>query len=430
MKRYRTFMDGVRVSDTLHQRLRELKNPGKRPVPWAKYGTMAAALALVCGVTFMMVNPALAKTRQPASAPENVGPGEPDIATAEPVGSAEPAPHILAGSYEVTRDGVTTSYLLPYIIYGDTGGAETTLDWDVPPGAVKRELTGEDIAALLGGEDVLADHLAWDGYQLSGWAAWYGDGSFWGAYINGVLGYAGGAADQFEFAVTAGQLPPTCIAYPGSAEQNISGVIVTADKRDWETHIFDWPTYIHQRRVSFLTDGYGYRFEMSSGDPDLAEELVSRLVRQVIDSGVAPDRLSSEGAVLAHPWEGDPNTGVGEPNWNDGVPDQDTPAYDPREAADPPYNAPAGYTCPTCGETIPAGTAHDCAMCDSYPLPHICEICGEAYPEGAAHSHEACGYPLAPDTHVCEVCGQAVPVGMEHSHQEDHHREEHHSERH
>ena len=109
-----------------------------------------------------------------------------------------------------------------------------------------------------------------------------------------------------------------------SAEQNISGVSVTAGKYDWEES-FGPSTYpVHERRVSFLTDSYGYRFEMSSGDPDLTEELVSRLVRRVIDGGVAADRLSSEGAVLAHPWEADPNYSVGEPNWNDGADEYDS----------------------------------------------------------------------------------------------------------
>ena len=47
MKRYQTFMDGVKAPDTLHQRLVELKQPGSRPAGWKKYATAAAALALV-----------------------------------------------------------------------------------------------------------------------------------------------------------------------------------------------------------------------------------------------------------------------------------------------------------------------------------------------------------------------------------------------
>lgn len=453
MKRYRTFMDGVRVSDTLHQRLRELEKPGKRPVPWKKYGAMAAALALVIGLGGYGAWAAHVNSRNaplPSYPPGQQGVpeigtvGAPDIAPAEPGDPAEPAPHILAGSYEVTRDGVTAHYLLPYIEYGEEKGVETPMDWDVPPGSVKRDLTQEEIAALMGGEDVLSHHLAWgEEYALSGWAAWYEDGSFWGAYINGLMPNYGGAVRTFEFAVTAGQLPPTCVVYPNSAEQNISGVMVTAGKYDWEGS-FGPSTYpVHERRVSFLTDGYGYRFEMSSGDPDLTEELVSRLVRQVIDSGVAPDRLSSggEGSIPGSV----PNY---DPAYEDGVPGQDGSPRGRGENWCGTQGADT-ETCPDCGVSYPAGTAHDCAMCDGYPLPHICEICGEAYPEGAAHSHEACGYPLATDTqtcpdcgvtypageahdhtHTCAVCGQTLPAGVEHSHQEDHHQEEHHSEHH
>lgn len=489
MNRYRTFMDGVRVSGALHQRLSELEKPGKRPAPWKKYGAMAAALLLVCGLGGYGAWAARANGRDapippyPAgyqgTQPEQGMAGGRDIAPENPGESVEPAATRFAGRYEVTRDGVTTSYLLPYIIYGETDGQATAADWDVPPGAVKRDLTQEDIAALMGGEDVLSDHLAWgEEYALSGWAAWYGDGSFWGAYINGLMPNYGGAVRTFEFAVTAGQLPPTCVVYPNSAEQNISGVSVTAGKYDWEES-FGPSTYpVHERRVSFLTDSYGYRFEMSSGDPDLTEELVSRLVRRVIDGGVAADRLSSEGAVLAHPWEADPNYSVGEPNYEDGVPNQDgTPVtetcpdcgvtYPAGEAhyhtqacgtcgallpADGTHHScgpdPAGgYLCRLCGERFPAGKVHSHELCVLPPAPtpgvHTCEVCGESYVEGTAHSHACpeCGEELpAGQSHdhscephpvyTCGVCGQTLPAGVEHSHQEDHHQEGHHSEHH
>ena len=49
MKRYKRFMDGVRASDTLGQRLRALKEPKKKPA-WTRYGAWAAALVLVFGL--------------------------------------------------------------------------------------------------------------------------------------------------------------------------------------------------------------------------------------------------------------------------------------------------------------------------------------------------------------------------------------------
>lgn len=409
MRQYKDYMDRVKVSDTLHQRLLGLEAAGKRPVPWKKYGAMAAALILVCALG------AWAAGRLPGGGsyqlalvpgPEPETDVKPDIAPEGPGGVAEPGEKAL-GSYDVARDGVTAHYILPYIEYGEAQGSGTALDWDVPPGSVKRDLTQEEIAALMGGEDVLSDHLAWgEEYALSGWAAWYGDGSFWGAYINGVLPNYGGAAREFEFAVTAGQTPPTCIAYPGSVEQDIGGVTVTADKSDWEVPWGSSAYEVHERRVSFLKGEYGFRFAFSSGDPELTEEMVSRLVRWVIDSGVAVDRLSSDGAVLAHPWEADPSTGVGEPNWND----SGETSYDPGELAErgcsPGKAVPEAdsfLTCRTCGGGIPDQTGHYCKADGSGG--YMCGFCGEVFPEGKVHSHEMCGDPPAPVESGETVCG-------------------------
>lgn len=434
MKRYRKFMSGVKPSDTLDQRLRELKAPKKKPA-WTRYGAMAAALVLVFGVTFMMVNPALAKTRQPDSVPENVGPGEPDIALAGPGESVEPAATKFAGRYEVARDGMTASYLLPYIEYGNTGLSEvqTALDWDIPQGAFRRDMSREHIAYLLGGEDALSTHLDWDGYELSGWAAWYENGDFWGAYVMGHQG----PLDHFEFAVTADQLPPTCIAYPHSVEQNICGVMVTADGHD-SVATPSGGVDASTRRVSFMREGYGFRFDLTSTSRALAEERVSRLVRLVADGGTrglewATDSMGPvtvvnedgtltcqicgeiflEGTVHTEPGLNLPGSsvglsifcprcdqtfssydsfhahvhsfpGVGGPNWDDGA---------------PAVSAQPGYTCPECGEEIMPGTAH---------------------------GHGICGLPLAPDAHACEVCGQIVPAGMEHSHHQEGHHGGHH----
>ncbi len=484
MKRYQTFMDGVKAPDTLHQRLVELKQPGGRPAAWKKYAT-AAALALVVGLSgYGAWTAHINSRRAPLPSypsgyqgvyPEVGGVSEPDIALVEP-GDAAGTGRRTLGGYEVAEGGMAAYYVLPYIDYGEVEGAEMALDWDVPPGSVKRDLTREDIAALLGGEDALTTHLDWGGYELTGWAAWCEDGSFWGAYVQGH----GGELDHFELTVTAGQMPPTCIAYPGSVEQEINGVTVTADKHDG--------AYGCSRRVSFMKDEYGCRFDLTGTDRERAEERVSRLVRQIIDGGVGADRLSSDGAVLAHPWEADPNTGVGEPNWNDsgegwtcpdcgvyletGVEHYHTQDGSPRDRGEnwcgtqgadtetyPSCSSTLGkavpegdsfLTCRTCGGGIPDKTWHHCKPDGSGG--HVCGVCGESFPEGKVHSHEVCVLPLAPNTqtcpdcgeiypegtahgctmcdgypapYVCEVCGEALPAGMEHSHQENHHQNHH-----
>lgn len=447
MRQYKSYMDHVKVSGDLHRRLAELEGPGKRPVPWVKYASLAAALALVCGLGGFgawaaHINSRRALLRSDPSAyqgvyPEVGGVNEPDIALEEPGDAAQPGMRTLGG-YEVAEDGAAAYYVLPYIEYGEEQGVEMPLDWDVPPGAVKRELTQEDIAALLGGEDVLADHLAWGvQYVLTGWAAWYEDGSFWGAYINGVCPNYGAPASKFEFAVTEGQLPPTCIVYPGSVEQNIGGVMVTANSCE-TTDYFAESVPVSIRQVSFLAENYGYRFEVSSGDPELAEELVSRLVRWVIDSGVALDALSSDGAVPAHPWEAGPDYSVGEPNWDDsgegwicpgcgayieaGVEHYHTQDGSPRDRGEnwcgtpgadtEAYPSDSFLTCGTCGGGVPDKTQHHCKPDGSGG--YVCGLCGEAFPEGKVHSHEVCGLPLAPETWTCETCGETVQHGMAH----------------
>ncbi len=476
MKRYRKFMSGVKPSDTLNRRLKELKEPKKGPAPWAKYGAIAAAFILVFGGAALGMHWDARWSgrldelfRQASYVPENVDAPQPDIAIVEPgdeTGSVEKT----VGSYEYHDPrfeglGVVSFIMLPDIDYGNTGlsEAQTALDWDIPQGAFRRDMSREHIAYLLGGEDALSTHLDWDGYELSGWAAWYENGDFWGAYVMGHQG----PLDHFEFAVTADQLPPTCIAYPHSVEQDICGITVTADGHD-SVATPSGGVDASTRRVSFMRDGYGFRFDLTSTSRALAEERVSRLVRLVADDGTRylewitdtmepvmtanadgtvtctvcgetfPDRTHGDGSLSKHESEtticptcgetfpvGDEKAHVhsfqGPASTGDYNPDDGAPAVSalPR---DPNEESPRDRGENWCG--TPDADPDD-AMCSGYPAPHICEICGEAYPEGAAHSHEVCGLPLAPDTHVCEVCGQTLRVGMEHSHQQEHHSEHH-----
>ena len=325
MKQYFEYMDNVKVSDTLHQRLLGLEAPTKRPAAWKKYGGMAAALLLVCGIGAWGLGhggwDALAGRFQPASHPESVDQGRPDIAPEDPGASVEPGMKTIGG-YEVQQGEMVSYYMLPYIEYGKAGSqTQLTLDWDVPPGSVKRELTQADFAALFGGEDALSTHLGWGGWEITGWAAWKADGSFWGAFINGYKG----PLDHFELAFTAGDaLPPTCIGYGEDGVVNqLWDVPVTA----WGHDSVATPqggVDASDRRVEFLHGGYGFRFDITGTSRALTEELVSRATRLIIVDGVAAGRITNHGAVLAHPWEADPGAGVGEPNWNDGADEYDS----------------------------------------------------------------------------------------------------------
>ena len=340
MKRYKDYMDAVEASDTLHQRLVELEPPQKRPAAWKKYGAAAAALVLVAGVGAWGLSRggwnALMDHFEPAVevAPEIADIPAPDIAWEDPDHVAEPGMKT-NGGYEIVDGEMAAYYLLPYIEYGMTKNvSEMALDWDLPQGSTRRDLTRTDIAALFGGEKNLSDHLAWGDYELSGWAAWYEDGSLWGAFLRGYKG----EQDRFEFAfVTGEQYPPTCIMYGDGVTNEIWDVSVTA----WG---YNGPNG-YDRRVEFLNDGCGFRLDLSASDREQAELLVSRLVRWIAVEGLKQNALTSDGAVLAHPWEADPNYSVGEPNYEDGVPDEDgaaqTTPYDPNVAAEAKSPAPS-----------------------------------------------------------------------------------------
>ncbi len=323
MKQYKKYMDNIQASDTLHQRLLNLKAPQKRAPVWNKYKGVAAVLAVA-----LLTGPVLyAATRPEPLLPElehenleGADLGRPDIAIIENPGESLDPGMKTIGGYEVYGEdrGPNTAvsyYMLPYIEYGMADDmAQMALDWDVPPGSVKRDLTQADFAALFGGEDALSVHLGWGGYELTGWAAWKADGSFWGAFINGYKG----PLDHFEFAFTAGDvLPPTCIAY---GEDGVVNQI-------WDVPVTAWGHNGKDgcgRRVELLHDGYGFRFDLTATDVGQAEDLMSRATRLIIVDGVAADSITADGAVLAHPWKADPNYSVGEPNWNDGADEYDS----------------------------------------------------------------------------------------------------------
>lgn len=354
MKRYKDYMDAVEVSDTLHEKLKDLEEPKKRPAAWRKYGAAAAALVLIAGLGAWGLSQsgwgALMDNFRPngdwndlidhfdpaiEAAPEIADVPAPDIATEDPNGPfVDPDPNPGLGGYEVVHGDVddpntmVSYYFLPYIEYGMAKNvSQMAMDWDLPAGSTRRDLTRADIAALFGGEKTLSDHLDWGGYELSGWAAWYEDGSLWGAFIDGYKG----DQDRFEFAfVTGDNYPPTCIMYGNGMTNKICDVFVTA----WG---YDGPSGC-DRQVQFLNDGCGFRFDLTAAGQEQAEVLVSRLVRWIAVEGLEQNALTDRGAVLSHPWEADPNRSVGEPNWGDSVPDEDS----------------EGFSCPYCAD----GTVH------------------------------------------------------------------------
>ncbi|MDE6589068.1 MAG: hypothetical protein K2K53_01715, partial [Oscillospiraceae bacterium] len=268
-------------------------------------------------------------------------PARPDIAPEDPNGATEPGMKT-DGGYEITSGEMTSYFFLPYIEYGMAEYvAEMSLDWGLPRGCTRRDLAQADIDALFGGAKTLSDHLAWGGCEVTGWAAWYEDGSFWGLFLNGYMG----PLDHFELALTVGDTcPPSCIGYGDGVVNELWDTPVTAYGHNGQNGC--------DRRVEFLKDGYGFRFDITGSDVERTDNIVSRITRWLLVEGLETGALTPDGAVLANPWEADPGFSVGEPNWEDSVSDYDsdcpycadgtvhTHPYAPSKAADPGCNAP------------------------------------------------------------------------------------------
>lgn len=297
MEQYKSYMDRVTVSDALHEKLLCLEKPAQKTIRWQKYAAAACAVLLV-GVGAWRVGQWLWAERwrlmvgtfAPCASAE-IQPSAPDpVPCAAPSHPAEgdgtqPGMKTIGGYEEYTQIAgmdVTIFHILPWIDYGSEDNL-AALDWALPEGTTPRDLSIGEITALLGGETAVDLHLDWSEYELTGWGAWNEDGSFWGVYLQGCKG----PMDHFEFAVTSGCLPPTCIVFEGSVEQDIRGVAVTADKYDGEGGC--------ARRVSFMKDGYGYRFDLTAtGETEDAEKLVSRVVAWVADEGLSLYTVTGE----------------------------------------------------------------------------------------------------------------------------------------
>lgn len=302
MKDYKSYMDRVNVSEEMHEKLLNPERPVKKPVRWQKYAAAACAVLLVGVGAFGLrtgqtppdpgpVQCAAPSAPMESSAAIEIAPVEGD--------DIEPGMRTIEG-YETreTRAGVDVNvyHILPWIDYGSANNAATgSLDWDIPTGGNRRNLTDVEIVRLLGGQDAVDLHLDWSAYELSGWWAWYEDGSFWGAYLQGCKG----PMDHFEFVVTSGIMPPTDTAFGDSVEQEVWGMSVTADKYDGKDGC--------ARRVSFMKDDYGYRFDLTAtGDPEDAEKLVSRAVTWIANGDGLDFASISPNAVVTQAPEANP----------------------------------------------------------------------------------------------------------------------------
>lgn len=326
MEKYHEYMNDIQVSHTLHRRLLNLEAPKKGTPAWTKYGSVAAALVLVLGIGAWGLShggwDAVAAGFRPGMQPEDAelgGPlGEPipDIALVEPGDIVEPGEKTIGG-YEVRGpengpNTVVAYYMLPYIEYGPPSGL--TADYSlVPPDGGLRDAARDDALALVGGEDALAAHLNWGGFEFRGTVGFEADGTVWMMSLWGE-----GADTAFSLELSPGRLPPTCCVVIGEQRTitnvwgvEVSGVNSAGAYGDTERGVF----MDVSREVEFIANGVGCRLKAYGTQDGAVEELVSRFVRWAILEGLDLSGISPEGA---RPLNTDPGCSVGEPIWNDG----------------------------------------------------------------------------------------------------------------
>ena len=349
MKRYKDYMDGVEVSDTLHEKLTNLEEPKKQSRPWVKWGAMAAAFALVTGVGAWGLSQngwgalvdnfhptgdwdSLIDHFDPAVGTAEVGReeiGEPDIATEDPNGGFTALPS--GDGYEVVHGDVddpntmVSYYFLPYLNWADAPSQSQMADYALaPPSAFSRGAALDDVRAFAGGQRAMADHLLWDGLDWSGELWFLEDGVPCAAALS-----AGGEGLHFYLEVRKGHEVPSCIVLPDEYYETSEwqGVEITALKNGGYMVTDDSAELNESREVSFFCDGVGYKLTLYADDVYRADVLCARFVRYAVDGGFHLDAFTSDGAAPTH-YAAPTSYSVGEPNWEDGVPDEDGDAAD------------------------------------------------------------------------------------------------------
>ncbi|MBD5119018.1 MAG: hypothetical protein HDT37_07905 [Clostridiales bacterium] len=322
MKKYREYMDNVRASDTLHQRLVELEASGKRPIPWKRYGAMAAALVLAVGLGAWWLN--REEVYDPLVdydpvAPEIADEPAPDIALVAPGDVTEPGEKTIGG-YEVVsgsgENAIAAYCFLPYIEYGPPSDTSIAASLAEPAGGL-REATREDVLALVGGEDALTAHLDWGGRELRGTVGFEADGTVWMLSLWGE-----GQDTAFSLELSPGRLPPTCCVVIGEQRTitNVWGVEVSgvncrgAAYGDTERGVYMDVC----REVEFIANGVGCRMKAYGTQDGAVEELVSRFVRWAVLEGLNLSGIGPDNGICGYPLAPSGETG-------DSVPDMSEP---------------------------------------------------------------------------------------------------------
>ena len=209
MKYYKTYLDRQEISPAVHEKLLDLEPPGRRSVPWLKYGALAACAALILGVGAWKLAPGPSPVQYSSvgdsSDREEVIYGQP--------GLASDSSSFVVDSH-IESEGEMMFYAMPAIFYQDiTGQSEAAASRVYAPGAFAVDLTKGDVQKLFWGPDGKPENtdydlpwaLYWDGYTLHGHAWYDGQGELMELTLWGEKGRA-----EFELELRLGALPFTC----------------------------------------------------------------------------------------------------------------------------------------------------------------------------------------------------------------------------
>ena len=206
MKYYKTYMDRQELSPAVHEKLLGLEPPGRRFVPWLKYGALAACAALIIGAGVWKLSPGPSPVQY-----SGVGDGS----DREEVLYGQPGLASDSSSFVVHNHtyGQMMFDMMPAIFYPDiTGQSEAAASRAYAPGAFAVDLTKGDVQKLFwgpegapeGSED-LPWALYWGGYTLHGHAWYDGQGQLTELTLWGEQGRS-----EFELELRLGALPFTC----------------------------------------------------------------------------------------------------------------------------------------------------------------------------------------------------------------------------
>lgn len=283
MNKYRSYMDRIHVSSSLHQRLLELEQTGgtERSCPprrsWVpRLGGAIACCALVVLAGWGLLRgplrtlwdagePSVGVALPPASAPVWTTPPTPEPA---PTADVEPQYSLVV---EDPFDGQPHGdFNLPVVSFTELpAGGEIFVDSAPAFEQTIANLSAEDMIHMLGGTDEVPWPLYWSGFCLTGIGYFDKQEQLTKAVIQGERGET-----TIALTLSPGEIPFTDVIYGDVEEQEYDGTgqMVKAFYIDMENGL-----YYHS--AEFMSGDTGARFDVTGPDQEEAAFLVAYVLR-------------------------------------------------------------------------------------------------------------------------------------------------------